>query len=163
MEEAFRRRENLYAKLMAIAQQGDGLPGGDGQLHSGSGQRRMTMRPDGRIVVDEDKGRRPLDGRFYAGGVAPPASLRQNRPVGGYGGLNPDRLSPDDAEKLADEFAEKYARQQAAARLAATATEPPEKIIQSGAPEDSRTGGSLRSSGERKFAEAAACALAQSR
>lgn len=154
MDEAFRRRENLYAKLMAIAQQGGEYPGSHAEAQSGSGERRMTMRPDGRIVVDEDKGRGTLDGRFYAGGVAPPAALLQNRPAGGYRGLDPDRLSPGDAEKLAEEFAERYSKQQEAARFAATTTAPPERMPQSGSSENPEADGLFRSSGERRFADA---------
>jgi hypothetical protein len=148
MEEAFRRRENLYAKLMALAQQTQGAPGSDGTPRTGSSERRMSVRPDGRVVLDENPGRRQLDGRYYAGGVAPPASLRQNRPAGGYRGLNPDRLTADDAEKLADEFAKRYAAQKAEARSAATATAG--NSTPSG---DPGTSDPIRSSGEQRFAD----------
>lgn len=112
INDALRRRENLYAKLMAIAQQNSELSRNDGRAQGGNGERRLTVRPDGRVIMGDAQEQRPIDGRFYAGGVAPPASLLKNRPAGGYGKFNPDRITAADAERLADEFAERYAKQQ---------------------------------------------------
>lgn len=151
IQEALRRRENMYAKLMAIAQQNGSLPGPDGQLQSGANARRLTVRPDGRVMMDEGPSRRPLDGRFYAGGVAPPPSLMQNRPAGGYRGLDPDRMTAADAEKLADEFAARYAKQQAVRSSEATFSETPGPTGPSSMPPDGTD--SLRSPGEKKFAD----------
>ncbi len=151
IQEALRRRENMYAKLMAIAQQNGSLPGPDGQLQSGANARRLTVRPDGRVMMDEGPSRRPLDGRFYAGGVAPPPSLLQNRPAGGYRGLDPDRMTAADAEKLADEFAARYAKQQAVRSSEATFSETPGPTGPSSMPPDGTD--SLRSPGEKKFAD----------
>lgn len=151
IQEALRRRENMYAKLMAIAQQNGSLPGPDGQLQSGANARRLTVRPDGRVMMDEGPSRRPLDGRFYAGGVAPPPSLMQNRPAGGYRGLDPDKMTAADAEKLADEFAARYAKQQAVRTSEATFSETPGSAGSSSVPSDGTD--SLRSPAEKKFAE----------
>lgn len=115
ISDALKRRENLYAKLMAIAQQKSELSGSTGTASGSPSERRLAVRPDGRVTMDEGPSRRPLDGRFYAGGVAPPPSLLQNRPIGGYRGQTSDSmesLSAADAEKLADEFAARYAKQQ---------------------------------------------------
>ena len=154
MEEAFRRRENLYAKLMAIAQQGSGEPWGSSDSGTSNRERRLSIRPDGRVVANEPNERRPLDGRFYAGGVAPPASLLRNRPIGGYQALDPDHLTPDDAEKLADEFAARYAQQQVAARAAEVAGGSPKDSDQQSASQAGQTKGALRSSAERRLADA---------
>jgi len=151
IQEALRRRENMYAKLMAIAQQNGSLPGPDGQLQSGANARRLTVRPDGRVMMDEGPSRRPLDERFYAGGVAPPPSLMQNRPAGGYRGLDPDKMTAADAEKLADEFAARYAKQQAVRTSEATFSETPGSAGSSSVPSDGTD--SLRSPAEKKFAE----------
>ena len=155
IDEALRRRENLYAKLMAIAQQKSGTSGPAGDPANGKGERRLTVRPDGRVLMEESARQRPVDGRFYAGGVAPPQSHFQKRPVGGYGGQNADQMTAADAEKLADEFAERYAKQYESARALAKATvaeEGPktaEKPV-SATPESEE---SLRSPEERRFAE----------
>ncbi len=148
--EALRRRENLYAKLMAIAQQKSGTSGSNGQPQKDSSDRRLSVRPDGRVVMDEGAERRPLDGRFYAGGVAPPASHFANRPAGGYGGLDRDRMTAADAEKLADEFAARYAKQQEVARSAA-ASAPPSESLSRGAGSGSEF---APSKSEQKSAEA---------
>jgi hypothetical protein len=141
--EALRRRENMYAKLMEIAQQQSVVPQGAGGAKAN--ERRLTVRPDGRVALDEGPVRRPVDGRFYAGGVAPPASLLQNRP---YRNSDPDKMSPAEAEKLADEFAERYAKQQTM-QPAETGNE-----RFSSKPASSSNGGdSMRSDGERRFAE----------
>ena len=148
IREALTRRENLYAKLMAIAQQKSGLQesGGPGKSPA---ERRLTVRPDGRVLMNEGVESRPLDGRFYAGGVAPPRSHFQNRPAGGYSGLNPDRMTAEDAEKLADEFAERYARRQASP-TAATEEPPQESLAET---VNGSSADVLRSPGERRFAE----------
>lgn len=143
VSEALRRRENMYAKLMEIAQQQSVVPDGAGGTKAS--ERRLTVRPDGRVAMDEGPARRPIDGRFYAGGVAPPASLLQNRP---YRSSDPGRMSPAEAEKLADEFAERYAKQQT------TRPATPSPAGFSPLPNSRATGNdSLRSDGERRFAE----------
>lgn len=153
--EALRRRENLYAKLMAIAQQKSGTSGPAGDPANGKGERRLTVRPDGRVLMEESPRQRPVDGRFYAGGVAPPQSHFQKRPVGGYGGRNADQMTAADAEKLADEFAERYAKQYESARALAktTVAEEGQKTAEKpvSAVKDSEE--SLRSPEERRFAE----------
>ena len=155
IDEALRRRENLYAKLMAIAQQKSGTSGPAGDPANGKGERRLTVRPDGRVLMEESPRQRPVDGRFYAGGVAPPPSHFQKRPVGGYGGRNADQMTADDAEKLADEFAERYAKQYESARALAKTTvaeeEPKTAEKPVSAVKDSEE--SLRSPEERRFAE----------
>ncbi len=155
IDEALRRRENLYAKLMAIAQQKSGTSGPAGDPANGNGERRLTVRPDGRVLMEESPRQRPVDGRFYAGGVAPPQSYFQKRPVGGYGGRNADQMTAADAEKLADEFAERYAKQYESARALAktTVAEEVQKTAEKpvSAVKDSEE--SLRSPEERRFAE----------
>lgn len=155
IDEALRRRENLYAKLMAIAQQKSGTSGPAGDPANGKGERRLTVRPDGRVLMEESPRQRPVDGRFYAGGVAPPQSHFQKRPVGGYGGRNADQMTAADAEKLADEFAERYAKQYESARALAktTVAEEGQKTAEKpvSAVKDSEE--SLRSPEERRFAE----------
>lgn len=155
IDEALRRRENLYAKLMAIAQQKSGASGPAGDPANGKGERRLTVRPDGRVLMEESPRQRPVDGRFYAGGVAPPPSHFQKRPVGGYGGRSADQMTADDAEKLADEFAERYAKQYESARaLANTAvTEEEPKSAEKPVPAVKDSEESLRSPEERRFAE----------
>ncbi len=121
VNEAFRRRENLYAKLMAIAQQRN--PGGPLPQNTEGGEpdpreRRLSVRPDGRVVEDEPQTKRRLEGRYYAGGVAPPSSFFENRAAARTKGAPIGRLSEEDAERMAEEFAENYARQQALAKAA---------------------------------------------
>lgn len=64
--EALNRRETLYAVYRAevaavMERQNDDTPE----------SRRLVVRPDGRVSSGEELGRRPLEGKFYAGGVAP--------------------------------------------------------------------------------------------
>jgi hypothetical protein len=155
IDEALRRRENLYAKLMAIAQQKSGTSGPAGDPANGKGERRLTVRPDGRVLMEESPRQRPVDGRFYAGGVAPPQSHFQKRPVGGYGGQNADQMTAADAEKLADEFAERYAKQYESARALAKTTVAEEEPKTAEKPVSATTESeeSLRSPEERRFAE----------
>ncbi len=155
IDEALRRRENLYAKLMAIAQQKSGTSGPAGDPANGKGERRLTVRPDGRVLMEESARQRPVDGRFYAGGVAPPQSHFQKRPVGGYGGQNADQMTAADAEKLADEFAERYAKQYESARALAETTVAEEEPKTAEKPVSATTESeeSLRSPEERRFAE----------
>ena len=155
IDEALRRRENLYAKLMAIAQQKSGTSGPAGDPANGKGERRLTVRPDGRVLMEESARQRPVDGRFYAGGVAPPQSHFQKRPVGGYGGQNADQMTAADAEKLADEFAERYARQYESARALAKTTiaEEGPKTAEKPVSATTESEESLRSPEERRFAE----------
>lgn len=155
IDEALRRRENLYAKLMAIAQQKSGLSGPAGDPANGKGERRLTVRPDGRVLMEESPRQRPVDGRFYAGGVAPPPSYFQKRPAGGYGGRTADQLTAADAEKLADEFAERYAKQYESARALAQTAIAEEKPKSAEKPVSAvkESEESLRSPEERRFAE----------
>jgi hypothetical protein len=155
IDEALRRRENLYARLMAIAQQKSGTSGPVGDPANGKGERRLTVRPDGRVLMEESSRQRPVDGRFYAGGVAPPQSHFQKRPVGGYGGQNADQMTAADAEKLADEFAERYARQYESARALAKTTiaEEGPKTAEKPVSATTESEESLRSPEERRFAE----------
>lgn len=155
IDEALRRRENLYAKLMAIAQQKSGTSGPAGDPANGKGERRLTVRPDGRVLMEESPRQRPVDGRFYAGGVAPPQSHFQKRPVGGYGGQNADQMTAADAEKLADEFAERYAKQYESARALAktTVAEEGQKTAEKPVSATTESEESLRSPEERRFAE----------
>ena len=155
IDEALRRRENLYARLMAIAQQKSGTSGPAGDPANGKGERRLTVRPDGRVLMEESSRQRPVDGRFYAGGVAPPQSHFQKRPVGGYGGQNADQMTAADAEKLADEFAERYARQYESARALAKTTiaEEGPKTAEKPVSATTESEESLRSPEERRFAE----------
>lgn len=161
IDEALRRRENLYAKLMAIAQQKSGGSGPAGDPTRGKGERRLTVRPDGRVLMEESMRQRPLDGRFYAGGVAPPPSYFQKRPAGGFGGRDPDQLTAADAEKLADEFAERYAKQYESARSFAQNAAVEENALVEEKPKSAEkpvsamteSEESLRSPEERRFAE----------
>ena len=121
MQEAFRRRENLYAKLFAITQQererlGSGT---SGETAEDSPQnRKLSIRPDGRVIEETPKARRRLEGRFYAGGVAPPQSFFENRAESHAAGAPRGRMNAVDAERLAEEFAERYARQREMAEAA---------------------------------------------
>lgn len=155
IDEALRRRENLYAKLMAIAQQKSGASGPAGDPANGKGERRLTVRPDGRVLMEESMQQRPLDGRFYAGGVAPPRSYFDKRPAGGFGGRNADQLTAADAEKLADEFAERYAKESESARALAENEAVVEKPATAEKPVSvvKESEESLRSPEERRFAE----------
>ena len=155
IDEALRRRENLYAKLMAIAQQKSGASGPAGDPANGKGERRLTVRPDGRVLMEESMQQRPLDGRFYAGGVAPPRSYFDKRPAGGFGGRNADQLTAADAEKLADEFAERYAKESESARALAENDAAMEKPATAEKPVSvvKESEESLRSPEERRFAE----------
>ena len=155
IDEALRRRENLYARLMAIAQQKSGTSGPAGDPANGKGERRLTVRPDGRVLMEESSRQRPVDGRFYAGGVAPPQSHFQKRPVGGYGGQNADQMTAADAEKLADDCADRYARQYESARALAKTTiaEEGPKTAEKPVSATTESEESLRSPEERRFAE----------
>lgn len=114
LNDAFQRRQNLYAKLMAIVEQHqDGMRSSGG---SGSPERRtMAIRPDGRVVESDSRLANVLPGQFYAGGVAPPPSHYRNRASSrAASGTNPETLTPDEAAHLAEQFAAQYARQQMA-------------------------------------------------
>lgn len=121
--EAFRRRENLYAKLMAIAQQhntNSPLPNdaSPGDSPAKPQDRKLSVRPDGRVVEEEPQTRRRLEGRYYAGGVAPPSTFFEDRAAARTKGAPVGRLSAEDAERMAEEFAATYARQRALAQAA---------------------------------------------
>lgn len=64
--EALNRRENLYSVYRAevaalMERQKDETPE----------SRRLVVKPDGRVTSGEESRGRPLEGKFYAGGVAP--------------------------------------------------------------------------------------------
>jgi len=118
MTEAFQRRENLYAKLMAIMEQHRGEQSGGGGASGQAGPRRMAVRPDGRVVEESDRSAGILPGQFYAGGVAPPSSHYRKRASALTQSGDTDRLTPAEASHLAEQFAAQYAKQQEAARLA---------------------------------------------
>ncbi|MBL8812719.1 MAG: hypothetical protein JNM43_21315 [Planctomycetaceae bacterium] len=129
--EAFRRRENLYAKLMAIAQQhnpNSPLPGdaSPGDSPTKPQDRKLAVRPDGRVVEEEPQTRRRLEGRYYAGGVAPPSTFFENRAAARTKGAPVGRLSAEDAERMAEEFAATYARQRALAQAAQENSQQPQ-------------------------------------
>lgn len=116
LQEAFRRRDNLYARLFDITQEElarRGLAPGQQPESEQPPERHLSVRSDGRVMEEESKSRRRLENRYYAGGVAPPPSFYSNRassraakPVNG-------RLSAAEAEQMAEQFAENYARQRA--------------------------------------------------
>lgn len=171
MKDAFRRRENLYAKLMAIAQQhnsGGPLPQKSEGGESDPRERRLSVRPDGRVVEDEPQTKRRLEGRYYAGGTAPPSTFFENRAAARTKGAPVGRLSAEDAERMAEEFAENYARQQALAKAAqensglasgsspqqASPTSPLPGSFAAAGPGSDNIGAGLRSPAERRFSEA---------
>jgi hypothetical protein len=117
LTEAFQRREKLYAKLMAIMEQHRNEQSGGGSA-SGAAPRRMSVRPDGRVVEESNRSAGILPGQFYAGGVAPPSSHYRNRANALTQSGDTDRLTPAEAAHLAEQFATQYAKQQEAARLA---------------------------------------------
>lgn len=168
MAEAFRRRENLYAKLFAMTQQErqrQGAEGGGGVGESESQQRKLTIRPDGRVIEETPKARRRLEGKFYAGGVAPPPSFFENRAESQAAGNPRGRMQAGDAERLAEEFAERYAQQRALAEAALAANRVSEgvdepnvaakkSVSDSSMGDDALRGSSLRSETEKRFADA---------
>lgn len=82
--ESLNRREVLYAMLRrsAEAAPGEALPGEPPE-------RRLVVRSDGRVLLGENSERRPLEGRYYAGGEAPPRTLYKPQPAGGARGPLP--------------------------------------------------------------------------
>jgi len=116
LQEAFRRRDKLYARLFDITQEElarRGLTPGQQLDSEQPPERHLSVRSDGRVMEEESKSRRRLENRYYAGGVAPPpsfytsrASTRAANPVNG-------RMSAAEAEQMAEQFAENYARQRA--------------------------------------------------
>ncbi len=74
--EALNRRETLYA--MVNRQREDLIEGLEKQPPD---ERRLVVRSDGRVITGEDAARRPLEGRYYAGGEAPPKSLYKPQPL----------------------------------------------------------------------------------
>ncbi len=181
ISEAFRRRENLYAKLMAIAQQHNPNGSVPGESSPDDGpprpqDRKLAVRPDGRVVEEEPQTRRRLEGRYYAGGVAPPSTFFENRAAARTKGAPLGRISAEDAEQMAEEFAETYARQQALARAArensqlsnagplvdssgvgaksgASQTDSSQAVV-ARSPASGLPGSGLRSPEERRFSEA---------
>ena len=85
--ECLKKRETLYALLRSSMIPSEGNSTSDQPKDN----RRMVIRPDGRVVQEDgsgsqtDDGRttdgRALDGRFYAGGEAPPATLFRPRRI----------------------------------------------------------------------------------
>ncbi|MFM7057066.1 MAG: hypothetical protein ACKO2P_09115 [Planctomycetota bacterium] len=143
LTDVFRRRDTLYSRLFEMAReererlqsaqstprtQGDGFAGSDptGTGRSDSGDeaaaaRRLAVRPDGRVVEEAGTPRRRLEGRFYAGGVAPPPTFFENRASSAVAGAPRGRLNAAQAEQMAEEFAAAYARQRALAEASAAA------------------------------------------
>lgn len=106
------RRERLYSRLYALA--GRGSPGetSDDERDSPSGTRRMEIRADGRVIESGTRRSPVLDGRFYAGGVAPPPSYQQTRARSyATSGRSPQPANAAAAEQLAEEFAARFAEQ----------------------------------------------------
>jgi hypothetical protein len=116
--DALRRRENLYAKLRAMAVDGatgfgpNGLAAPGAPAGTEPAGRRFAIRPDGRDVAGDLADARRLDGRNYAGGEAPPAAHLRSRPAGGYGNTPVQSLTPEEAGGLAEEFAAAWSKQQ---------------------------------------------------
>ena len=169
MAEAFRRRENLYAKLFAMTEQErqrQGAAGGGGGVGESEPQdRKLTIRPDGRVIEEAPKTRRRLEGKFYAGGVAPPPSFFENRAESQAAGNPRGRMQAGDAERLAEEFAERYAQQRALAEASLAANRVSEGVAEpnvvakkgvsdSSVGDDALPGSSLRSETEKRFADA---------
>jgi hypothetical protein len=109
--EALRRREKIYGKLIAIMEQERGVRSGSKSTDEASPKRRLVVRPDGRVLDEQDVIDRPLDGRFYAGGEAPPPGYLNKRPVGGFKPRAEGQLSADEAEKMVEDFAKQYSEQ----------------------------------------------------
>ena len=168
MAEAFRRRENLYAKLFAITEQErqrQGAAGGGGVGESEPQERKLTIRPDGRVIEETPKAPRRLEGKFYAGGVAPPPSFFENRAESQAAGNPRGRMQAADAERLAEEFAERYAQQRALAEAAVAANrvaegaEEQNVVTKKGVSDpslgdDALRGSVLRIETEKRFADA---------
>jgi hypothetical protein len=168
MAEAFRRRENLYAKLFAMTEQErqrQGAAGGGGVGESEPQERKLTIRPDGRVIEETPKAPRRLEGKFYAGGVAPPPSFFENRAESQAAGNPRGRMQAADAERLAEEFAERYAQQRALAEAAVAANrvaegaEEQNVVTKKGVSDpslgdDALRGSVLRSETEKRFADA---------
>jgi hypothetical protein len=175
LTEVFRRRETLYSRLFEIAQEerqrlesGRAAPGNkNAAAENGEGgeqeqsERRLAVRPDGRVIEEAGPPRRRLEGRFYAGGVAPPSTFFENRASSAVVGAPRGRLNAAQAEQMAEEFAEAYARQRAIAEASRAATaermaaEPftSESTTAEPAPASSPESEKLRSAAEQRFAE----------
>ncbi len=135
LADVFRRRATLYSKLFEVAQEererldaaasarksptGSEAAGDDGEQEAAD--RRLSVRPDGRVVEEAGPPRRRLEGRFYAGGVAPPSTFFENRAASAAAGAPRGRLNAAQAEQMAEEFAAAYARQQALAEASRSA------------------------------------------
>lgn len=116
------RRERIYSRLYDLA--GRGAPGGDDadDDDSESGTRRIEIRADGRVIESGTRRSPVLDGRFYAGGVAPPPSYQRNRARGfADSGQRPQPGNAAAAEQLAEEFAARFAQQRREALAAEAA------------------------------------------
>ena len=116
LQEAFRRRDGLYARLFDITQDElarRGLAPGQTADPEQPAERRLSVRADGRVMEEEPKTRRRLENRYYAGGVAPPPSFYTNRAATRANNPPQGRLSAAEAEQMAEQFAENYARQRA--------------------------------------------------
>ncbi|MBL8818991.1 MAG: hypothetical protein JNL58_23380 [Planctomyces sp.] len=77
--ESLNRRQSLYAVLhrKAIEEMDAKLAEQNGEDGS---SKRLTVRADGRLESSEElDGRRPMEGRFFAGGVVPPRNKPSSR------------------------------------------------------------------------------------
>ncbi|MFN9717350.1 MAG: hypothetical protein ACK58L_01565 [Planctomycetota bacterium] len=110
--EALQRREKIYGRLIEIMKQERGELAEQGAGEGGKAGRRLVVRPDGRVLADDGAVPRALDGRFYAGGEAPPSTYLQKRPVAGFRNKANGELSADEAEKMVEKLAEQYAEEQ---------------------------------------------------
>lgn len=109
VQECLLRRERLYSKLFALAEKNKGSPSSD---EAGEPVRRMEIRPDGRVVESWGGRSGATEGRYYAGGVAPPPSFFKNRARNSIaaGALAGPR-SAAEANRLAEEFAARFEAQ----------------------------------------------------
>jgi hypothetical protein len=135
LTEVFRRRATLYSRLYEVAQEerqrleaaavsrrGQSAAEGSGpEDETEADDRRLAVRPDGRVVEEAGPPRRRLEGRFYAGGVAPPSNFFENRAASAAAGAPRGRLNAAQAEQMAEEFAAAYARQRALAEASQSA------------------------------------------
>jgi hypothetical protein len=175
LTEVFRRRETLYSRLFEIAQEerqrlesGRAAPGSQNAAsENGEGgeqeqsERRLAVRPDGRVIEEAGPPRRRLEGRFYAGGVAPPSTFFEDRASSAVAGAPRGRLNAAQAEQMAEEFAAAYARQRAlaeasraaAAEQPATAPSASEFGTTEQDPTPSLEANRLRSPAEQRFAD----------
>ena len=131
MQEAFRRREKIYANLRLLAQSlgPGGLADRPGVQSRGPdpSTRGFSFRADGTVGSDSRITSRGMSSKNYAGGVAPPPGFYENRATANrvteqkHGAAEPDSGS----DQFADEFAEHYARSAATNGGGRSDTSPP--------------------------------------